>query len=76
MLREKGHLPNYFTVVMFFEGIGVLLYRELIDIDLTEYIFSGPIKKTWGKMKPIVEDDRKKLDDTAAASGLSASTMK
>lgn len=52
---------------MFFEGIGVLLYRELIDIDLTEDIFSGPIKKTWGKMKPIVEDDRKKLDDTAAA---------
>lgn len=50
---------------MFFEGIGVLLYRELIDIDLTEDIFSGSIKKTWGKVKPIVEDDRKKLDDPA-----------
>ena len=47
---------------LFFEGVGVLLYRKLIDISLIDDLFSGPIKMTWEKMKPIVEDARKQLD--------------
>ena len=48
-------------VSVFFEGIGVLLRRGLIDIELVEDLFSGPIKSTWEKMKPLIEGYRKTM---------------
>jgi len=45
----------------FFEGVGVLLKRNLIDIGLVDDLFSGPIKMFWDKNRPIVEDARKQL---------------
>ena len=36
---------------MFFEGIGVLLKRKLIDIDLVDDLFTGPKKITWEKFE-------------------------
>jgi len=47
------------TVGVFFEGIGVLLHRKLIDISLVDDLFSTPIKLAWEKMKPILEGARK-----------------
>jgi len=49
-------------VGMFFEGIGVLLHRRLVDIDLVDDLFSGPIKMTWEKMKLLAEEARKHLN--------------
>jgi hypothetical protein len=46
----------------FFEGIGVLLRRKLIDIQLVDDLFSEPVKTVCGNMKPIVERDRKRLN--------------
>ena len=46
-------------VGIFFEGIGVLLHRKLIDIGLVADLISSPIKLTWEKMKPIAEGMRK-----------------
>jgi len=53
---------NSVEVGTFFEGIGVLLYRKLVDISLVDDLFSGPIKMTWEKMKPIAEVARKQFD--------------
>lgn len=39
------------AVGMFFEGIGILLKRGLIDIDLVDDMFTTPIKWTWEKMR-------------------------
>jgi hypothetical protein len=41
----------------FFEGMGLLLHRKLIDISLVDYITggSGGVKMLWDKMKPILE---------------------
>ncbi len=47
---------------MFFEGVGVLLHRKLIDITLVDDLFSGPIKMTWEKFKPLIKDARKQLN--------------
>ena len=47
---------------LFFEGVGVLLHRKLIDISLVDDLFSAPIKMAWEKIKPIVQDARKQLD--------------
>ena len=41
----------------FFEGLGLLLHRRLIDISIVDYITggSGGVKMLWDKMKPILE---------------------
>ena len=52
---------------LFLEGLGVLLKRNLIDIELVDDLFSGPIKYAWEKFKPIVEDARKQLNYPAYA---------
>jgi len=46
----------------FFEGVGVLLHRKLIDIELTDDLFSGFIKRLWEKGKPMIDDARKQLN--------------
>jgi hypothetical protein len=46
------------SVTSFFEGIGVLLYKKLVDIDLIWELFSPSITNTWQKCKPIVEGYR------------------
>ena len=47
---------------LFFEGIGVLLHRRLIDISLVDDLFSTPIKQGWEKMKPMTEDLRTQFE--------------
>ena len=47
------------TLGLFFEGIGILLRRKLIDIELVDDMFTTPIKWTWEKMKDITLEWRK-----------------
>ncbi|MDH5375450.1 MAG: hypothetical protein OEW95_06510 [Candidatus Bathyarchaeota archaeon] len=49
-------------VTAFFEGIGILLKRKLIDIDIVDDLFSSPIKLSWETLTPIVEDYRKRFN--------------
>jgi len=49
-------------VGMFFEGIGVLLKRKLINIDLVDDLFTGPIKMTWEKMEYLTKKARKQRE--------------
>src|SRR5512136_2739801 len=49
--RSKYGLAEVTAVGMFFEGIGILLRRRLIDIELVDDMFTSPIKWTWEKMK-------------------------
>jgi len=46
----------------FFEGLGILLHRNLIDITLVDDLFSSDIILTWHKMKPLVEGWRKQFN--------------
>lgn len=43
------------VVGVYFEGVGVLLHRGLIDAEFTYDLLSSPVEFTWEKMKPIVE---------------------
>jgi hypothetical protein len=47
------------TVNVFFEGIGVLVKRKLVGMDLVDDLLSSDILGTWEKMKPLVEGIRK-----------------
>ena len=57
-LRNWPEVPK---VGVFFEGMGVLLHRKLVDISLVDDLFSGPIKQVWEIIKPAIEDGRRKL---------------
>ena len=59
---EKYGLLEVNELGIFFEGIGVLLRRKLIDIGLVDDLFTGPIKMFWEKTKPVIEDARKQLN--------------
>lgn len=67
-LRKYGATspkPVYTSVNMvanFFEGIGILLRRRFVDIDLVDDLFSSDIMITWHKMKPIVEGWRRQFN--------------
>ena len=52
---EKPEFIALSQVAVFFDGIGVLLYMKLIDIDLAARLFRNSVVYTWEKMKPVIE---------------------
>jgi len=56
---EKPEALAFATVSVFFNGVGILLYMKLIDINLTARLFPTAPIYTWEKMKPIIEGFRK-----------------
>jgi len=50
---------DFIEVLIFFEGIGILLHRKLIDIKLADDLFSTLIKASWEKIRSVVESVRK-----------------
>jgi hypothetical protein len=61
-------------VGIFFEGIGVLLHRKLINIDLVSDLLGSQVRITWEIMRQTVETSRKGRQH--CGSGLNTSTMK
>jgi hypothetical protein len=47
-----------FPVGLFFEGIGVLLNKKLVDISLVDDLFTFHTRIVWEKIKPIAEGAR------------------
>ncbi len=43
-------------VGVFFEGIGIMLHRKLMDINMAADLFSESVKLVWEKNKPILEE--------------------
>jgi hypothetical protein len=50
------------SVGNFFEGIGVLVKRRLIKIELVDDLMSGSIIRYWEKMMPVIIEQRKKFN--------------
>ncbi len=59
---KKYGLSDIAIVMMFFEGLGVLFHRRLIDIDLVAELFRESSKMMWEKTRPIVEGLRKQYN--------------
>jgi hypothetical protein len=60
---KKCGLGDYAQCATFFEGIGVLLQKKLIDINLIDALFSVPLKHMYERMKPIIEGNREQFHD-------------
>ncbi|UCH69696.1 MAG: hypothetical protein JSV29_05440 [Candidatus Bathyarchaeota archaeon] len=67
----KDYLENYgdplsdealHTITGYYDGLGYLLHKRLIDIDTIEYILSGSTTGVWEKLKPITEGMRKQYN--------------
>ncbi len=50
------------TVTTYYDGLGFLLHKRLIDVDTIEYILSGSTTGVWEKLKPIIEGMRKQYN--------------
>jgi len=42
----------------FYEGLGVLVYRKLIDPSLVDDLLSGPIVRYWDRLEPYISEMR------------------
>lgn len=61
---QFGQFEAVSEVCVFFEGIGLLLYRKLIDINLIIDLFSPiSIIILWEKLKPVVEGWRNEFNE-------------
>jgi len=55
-----GTKPAQFAIIIignFFNGLGILLHRKLIDVNLVKDYF--PVKIAWEKLEPIIKSFRK-----------------
>ena len=65
--RKYGPIANpeayvkFYSVMAFYEGIGVLIRRNLISPVLVDDMMSGPIMMIWGKYKPFVLETREQF---------------
>ena len=50
------------SIASFFEGIGVLVYQNLIDVDLVGELMSRHVIRFWEKMKPISKEMRRRFN--------------
>jgi len=64
---KKGYLQGLRTIGGFFEGIGVLLHRKLVDVEVVNDLFSESIKLMWEKTKPVLYDFREQFNLPAYA---------
>jgi len=53
---------RWFSVGTFFEGLGVLVRRGLIDISLVDDSLGNTIKMLWEKMGPVETESRKRFE--------------
>jgi len=52
----------FITVARYYEGIGVLVKRKLIDINLVEELMSEYIIRSWDKMRPYFKEARERFN--------------
>lgn len=57
---EKPEQVAILALTNYFEGLGILVKRKLIDIDLVYDFWGSDINMIWEKLQPIIEGERKK----------------
>jgi hypothetical protein len=56
---DKPEQTAFLTVGNYFEGLGLLAKRGLVDVDLIYEFWTGDIADIWNKIKPLIEGMRK-----------------
>jgi hypothetical protein len=53
---KKQGAVELLQISTYFEGVGILLHRKLLDVDMARELFGEPIKTIWEKNKPILKE--------------------
>jgi len=53
---KKHGAVELLQISTYFEGVGILLHRKLLDIDMARELFGEPIKLIWEKNEPILKE--------------------
>jgi len=57
-----GHrVDDLYSVITSLEGMGALVYREEISLEMVEDFFSGIIVTTWSKLQRLIMEERQIL---------------
>jgi hypothetical protein len=60
---KKVGLREFNQVCLFFEGIGILLQRKLVDARMVEDLFGGSVDRAWGYVRKAVYRGRQQMND-------------
>ena len=60
-LAGRRHIGSY--VFYFYDQIGALLRRNLIDIELVDDLLGNSTKQLWEKVEPLIREARVRSDD-------------
>jgi hypothetical protein len=61
VLEGRRHVGTY--LFTFFDEVGVLLRRDLIDFDLVDDLLGNSARQMWEKIQPVIEEARVRSDD-------------
>jgi len=61
--KETWIWKEFNQVTTFWEGVGILFKRKVLDIKMIEDLFGGNIVRTWENVKPGVIKMRQQLND-------------
>jgi hypothetical protein len=61
VLEGKRHVATY--LFTFFDEIGVLLRRNLIDFDLVDALLGNSARQMWERVRPVIVEARTRSDD-------------
>jgi hypothetical protein len=53
---KKQGAVELLQISTYFEGVGILLHRKLLDIDMARELFGEPMKSIWEKNEPILKE--------------------
>jgi len=59
---EKSEDKMLVRLADYFEGIGILLHRKLVDVDAIYDLWGPAIIELWEKVKPVIEEMRKRFN--------------
>ena len=61
--RKKYGFTEVVEIAVLFEGVGVLLEQNLIDIKMVDRLFGPTLHSLWERMEPVINAMRKGLDE-------------
>ena len=56
---DPDAFATWASIAAFYAGIGVLVQREMIDIDMVDHLMGWSVITTWEKMSPEIYESRK-----------------
>jgi hypothetical protein len=61
--REKYGLTDITEIAVLFDGIGVLLEQNLIDVNMVDQLFGATVYLLWDRIEPVIHAMRKGLNE-------------